>query len=114
DITGGFGSVSKVIRLLIQSSVLGVGAWLVIGGQVTAGVMIASSILASRSLAPVELAIANWRGFAAARASWRRIRAFVVDMSRSRSPMPLPAPCRTFALEGVAGGAPGLTRLLVD
>ena len=52
---------------------LGVGAYLVIEQQATAGIIIASSILTSRALAPVELAIANWRGFVAARQSWKRL-----------------------------------------
>lgn len=114
DIAGGFGSVSKVIRLLIQSGVLAVGAYLVIGGQVTAGVMIASSILASRALAPVELSIANWRGFTAARQSWRRLKQFVAGAAREGDRMELPAPRAFFALEGISGGAPGTARLLVD
>ena len=114
DITGGFGSVSKTVRLLIQSGVLAVGAYLVIGGQVTAGVMIASSILAARALAPVELSIANWRGFSAARQSWRRLKQFVAEASREKVRMPLPAPSASFLLEGISGGAPGTARLLVD
>lgn len=114
DTTGGFGSVSKVVRLLIQSAVLGVGAYLVIGGDVTPGVMIASSILSSRSLAPVELAIANWKGFVASRQSWRRIKQFVAQTSQTRSPLALPAPRRTVIVENLGGGAPGANRLLVD
>ena len=51
--------------MILQSGVLGVGAYLVIEQEVTAGVMIAASILSARALAPVELAIANWKGFVA-------------------------------------------------
>ena len=114
DVTGGFGAVSKVVRLLVQSAVLGVGAYLVIAGQVTSGVMIASSILSSRALAPVELAIANWRGFIGARQSWRRMKQFIEEMSRKPAPLALPAPQRSLKLENVGGGAPGTNRLLVD
>lgn len=114
DITGGFGSVSKVVRLLIQSGVLAVGAYLVIASDVTAGVMIASSILAARALAPVELAITNWRGFTSARQSWRRLKEFVAEAARERTRMALPAPKASFSLEGVSGGAPATTRPLVD
>ena len=71
DIAGGFGAVSKVLRMVLQSAVLGVGAYLVINQEATAGIIIAGSILTSRALAPVELAIANWKGFVAARQSWR-------------------------------------------
>ena len=61
DVAGGLGAVSKVMRMALQSAVLGVGAYLVIEQQATAGIIIASSILTSRALAPVELAIANWK-----------------------------------------------------
>ena len=71
---GGFGALSRVLRMVLQSAVLGVGAYLVIRGEASAGIIIAGSILASRALAPVELAIANWRGFVAARQSWQRLR----------------------------------------
>ena len=67
DVAGGFGSFSKVLRLLLQSALLAVGAWLVINQQATAGVIIAGSILGSRALAPVDLVISQWRNFVAAR-----------------------------------------------
>ena len=73
DVAGGLGAISKVLRFVLQSGVLGLGAYLVIQQQATAGIIIASSIIVARALAPVELAIANWRGFVAARQSWRRL-----------------------------------------
>jgi ATP-binding cassette subfamily C protein len=62
DVVGGFGSISKVLRLLLQSIMLGTGAYLVIKQELTSGAMIASSIMMGRALAPIETAIANWRG----------------------------------------------------
>ena len=59
--------------MMLQSGVLAVGAYLVIHQQATAGIIIAGSILSARALAPVDLAIANWRGFVAARQSWQRL-----------------------------------------
>jgi ABC-type protease/lipase transport system fused ATPase/permease subunit len=56
DVAGGFGSFSKALRMMLQSAVLGVGAYLVINQEATAGIIIAGSILAGRALAPVELA----------------------------------------------------------
>lgn len=53
--------------MMLQSALLAVGAWLVIHQESTSGIIIAGSILGSRALAPVDLAIANWRGFVAAR-----------------------------------------------
>src|SRR5207248_6372892 len=73
DVGGGLGAISKVLRLLLQSAVLGVGAYLVILEQATAGIIIAGSIIAARALAPVDLAIANWKGFVAARQRWARL-----------------------------------------
>lgn len=69
DIGAGLGGASKVLRMLLQSLVLGVGAYLVIQQEATAGIIIASSILTARALAPVEIAIANWKGFISARQS---------------------------------------------
>ena len=63
DVAGGLGAISKVLRFTLQSGVLGLGAYLVIQQQATAGIIIASSIIVARALAPVELAIANWKGF---------------------------------------------------
>ena len=59
--------------MILQSFVLGLGAYLVIYQEATAGVIIASSILVSRTLAPVEVAVANWKPFVAARQSWTRL-----------------------------------------
>src|SRR5262245_37920493 len=73
DITGGLGATGRVLRMLLQSAVLAVGAYLVIQQEASAGIIIAGSILAGRALAPVDLAIANWKGFIAARQSSRRL-----------------------------------------
>ena len=73
DVGGGLSSVTRVLRLLLQSLVLATGAWLVLQNKATGGVIITSSILTSRALAPIEMALANWRGFIAARQSWARL-----------------------------------------
>ncbi len=59
--------------MMLQSAVLAVGAYLVIHQEATAGIIIAGSILSARALAPVDLAIAHWKGFVAARQSWDRL-----------------------------------------
>ena len=73
DVAGGLGAIAKVLRMMLQSAVLGVGAYLVIHQEATAGIIIAGSILSARALAPVDLAIAHWKGFVAARQSWQRL-----------------------------------------
>ena len=80
DVSGGLGALSRALRMVLQSLVLGLGAYLVIYQEATAGVIIASSILVSRTLAPVEIAVANWKPFVAARQSWTRL----CQASRSR------------------------------
>ena len=70
DVGGGLGAMSKVLRMLLQSAILAVGAALVINQMSTPGIIIAGSILGARALAPVDMAIANWRGFVGARQSW--------------------------------------------
>lgn len=67
------GGASRMFRMLLQSLILSVGALLVIDGKASGGVILASSVLSGRALAPVDQAIANWRGLIAARAGWGRI-----------------------------------------
>lgn len=114
DIGGGLGSASKVLRMLLQSGVLAVGAWLVINQQASAGIIIAGSILSARALAPVDLAIANWKGFVAARQSWKRLNGLLEAMPAQQRPMALPAPSHRLTVEGIAATAPGTNKVLVQ
>ena len=114
DVAGGLGAVSKVLRMALQSAVLGVGAYLVIEQQATAGIIIASSILTSRALAPVELAIANWRGFVAARQSWKRLVELMAALPQREAPMPLPRPSSSLSVEGASAVPPGVQRFVVQ
>jgi len=114
DVAGGLGAISKVLRFALQSGVLGLGAYLVIQQQATAGIIIASSIIVARALAPVELAIANWRGFVSARQSWRRLSDFLAATDKGPEPMALPAPKTNLVVENVVGAPPGVQRLVVQ
>jgi ATP-binding cassette subfamily C protein len=69
DISGTFSAISRVLRMLLQSAVLGLGAYLTIMNELTAGAIIACSV-ARRRAAPVDLAIGNWKGFVAARTAY--------------------------------------------
>lgn len=113
DIVGGLGAASRVLRMMLQSAVLAMGAWLVINQQASAGVIIASAILTSRALAPVELAIAHWRGFMEARQSWARLNAMLSELAPSATPLDLPLPNAAFAVETVAAAPPGERRIVV-
>ncbi|WP_075216481.1 type I secretion system permease/ATPase [Mongoliimonas terrestris] len=113
DVVSGFGALARAVRVALQALVLAVGAALAIRGEVTGGAIIASSILTARALAPVDTAIAHWRGFAAARAGWRRLGLALRAKGPDRAPMALPPPCRSITAEAVTAGPPGADRLTV-
>nr|WP_295984350.1 type I secretion system permease/ATPase [uncultured Agrobacterium sp.] len=106
DIASGFGVASKVLRMLLQSGILAVGAWLVINEQATPGIIIAGSILSARALAPVDLAIANWKGFIAARQSRRRLEKTLALLPDGAARMDLPAPHALLSVERVGAIPP--------
>ena len=114
DVTGGLGAVAKVMRMMLQSAVLGVGAYLVIHQEATAGIIIAGSILSARALAPVDLAIAHWKGFVAARQSWARLnRLFETIPERSQQTL-LHGPQKRLSVEAVSIVPPGDQRVIVQ
>src|SRR6185437_3708959 len=92
DVAGGLGAMAKVLRMMLQSAVLGVGAYLVIYQEATAGIIIAGSILSARALAPVDLTIAHWKSFVAARQSWHRLNRLLEQMPLRATPTQLQTP----------------------
>src|SRR5437016_3177658 len=113
DVVGSYGSLSKILRLLLQSAMLGFGAYLVIRQELTAGAMIAASIMMGRALAPIEIAIANWRSLTAARLSMHRLSAVLAQVPSSRSSLALPKPVRSLDVEHVAVAAPNARAAIV-
>ncbi|MEL6281408.1 MAG: type I secretion system permease/ATPase [Pseudomonadota bacterium] len=107
DRSGLLTAIAKLIRPVLQIGILGTGAYLVIEQQITAGVMIAASIILGRALAPVEASIAHWRAFIAARASYERIREILTAHPAPEERMPLPAPSGALSVEGVTLLPPG-------
>ena len=114
DVAGGLGAVAKVMRMMLQSAVLAVGAYLVIHQEATAGIIIAGSILSARALAPVDLAIAHWKSFVAARQSWTRLNRLLEQIPAQSMPTQLPPPSSRLAVEGVAVVPPGDQRVIVQ
>lgn len=114
DVTGGLGAASRVLRMFIQSGVLAVGAYLVIRQEATGGVIIASAILVSRALAPVELAIAHWRNFIGARQSWQRLSELIERLGVADPATTLPPPSKSLSVEAVSVAPPGVQRLVVQ
>jgi ATP-binding cassette, subfamily C, bacterial PrsD len=102
DVAGGLGDVSKAARLAVQSGVLGIGAYFVIHGEASAGIIIAGSIISSRALAPIEQVIAHWNGFMSARQSWVRLRELFSAFPEQAEGLPLRKPASTLSVESVS------------
>lgn len=113
DVVGGLGSLARVLRIVLQSAVLAMGAYLVIRQEASGGIIIAGSILAARALAPVDTAIANWRGFIAARQSWARLGHLLAAFPHRPALMPLPAPSSTLQVENVVAAPPGEQKIVL-
>lgn len=114
DVVGSFGAVSKILRMILQSAVLGLGAYLTIKGELSAGAIIAASVSSARALAPVDQAIANWKPFVAARQSFARLRETVVALSKAVEPMKLPAPHSYLKVDKITVAAPGSGQILLS
>jgi PrtD family type I secretion system ABC transporter len=114
DVAGGLGAIAKVLRMMLQSAVLAVGAYLVIHQEATAGIIIAGSILSARALAPVDLAIAHWKAFVAARQSWERLSRLLEQMPVRPTPTLLQNPMSRLSVEGVAIAPPGDQKVIVQ
>ena len=113
DLAAVLGGATKFVRVCLQSLVLGFGALLVLEGKMTAGMMIAASILAGRALAPVELLVANWKQIVAGRQAYARLRELLgIHPPRARG-MPLPAPTGSVTVEAASAVAPGTQRLIL-
>ena len=114
DITGTLGAISRVLRMLLQSALLGLGAYLTIKGDLSAGGIIACSVASSRALAPIDLAIGNWKSVVAARLAFKRLRETVIAMSEIKEPMPLPSPVASLKIEKITVAAPASGRVLLS
>ena len=105
---GKLGGFSKVFRLFLQSAILSVGALLVIDGKASGGVIFAASLLFGRALAPVDMAIGNWRSFTATKASWARLNELLQAVpAEVNSNVALPLPKNDLRVEGLQAAPPG-------
>lgn len=101
DVGGLLSILTKTSRLLLQSAMLAVGAYLALRNEISPGVMIAASIIMARSLAPVELAIAHWRGFIATRQGLQRLGKVFAGSTNTSDRMTLPTPKGHIELDNV-------------
>lgn len=92
DLGGSFATFTKTFRVFLQSAILALGAFVVLQGEMTAGAMIAGSILMGRALAPVEQAVAGWPMVARAREGWGRLTLLLSSVPREAPRTPLPRP----------------------
>lgn len=102
-----FSTASRYVRLGLQSLVLGLGAWLVLEDQISAGMMIAGSLLMGRVLAPIDQLIGVWPQWSAARLAYARLCRLLQAHPVRPAGMPLPAPVGALAVERVSAFAPG-------
>ena len=100
--------------MLLQSAVLGLGAYLTIKGELSAGAIIACSVASARALAPVDLAIGNWKSFVAARMAYRRLCDTVMALAVAEEPMRLPAPTRSLSVEKLTIAVPGSGQVILS
>ncbi|MYL98445.1 type I secretion system permease/ATPase [Novosphingobium sp. FGD1] len=114
DVAGRTQVLSKAFRLFLQSFVLAVGAFLVIEGDATGGVIIAGSILSARALMPVEQTIGQWKQMTEASQAWRRLNALLDRVPLREPPMPLPRPHNSLEVQGVVCGPPGRQKVTVS
>ena len=112
DIAGFHGSLTRVLRLALQSAVLGLGAFLVIRQELSPGIMIAASIVVARALAPIEQVVANWYGFVAARQARGRLEKFLARPAEAKL-LALPPPSGSLEVERIAVAPPGAARPVI-
>ena len=103
---GIWSNLSKTLRMFFQSMILGLGAYLAVNMELSAGMMIAGSIIMGRALAPLDLMIATWKGFSGARMSYKRIDQLLKDFPKNKQYMELPAPKGFISVEGVYAKPP--------
>ena len=113
DRAGIFTSLSKTIRVSVQSFILGVGAYLVIQQEITPGLMIAGSILLGRALSPIDQMIGAWKGFVAARGQYARLNELLIKIPPTPQKMTLPEPAGAISAERAVITPPGAQAAVV-
>ena len=102
DRTGFFTTLTKTFRLFLQSAMLGIGAYLVLQNEMTAGAMIAGSILLGRSLAPIEQALGSWPIVQMALSGWKSLSRILESVPEIKVKTELPRPKAHLAVQGLA------------
>ena len=115
DWTGCLSTFTKSFRLFLQSAILALGAWLVLASELSAGAMIASSILLGRALAPIEQLLARWPFVVEVRQCWTSLSDFLSSCPAHRTGIKLPRPSGQIDVKGITvSGGPGAPALLYN
>ncbi len=112
--TGMLLSASKSIRMILQVLMLATGAYLVVTNQLTAGGMIAGSILMSRALAPIEQGLTAWKSLMTSRQAYLRLKKFFDFPEVRTSTMPLPAPKGLISIEKMYYRLPQSNKFILE
>jgi ATP-binding cassette subfamily C exporter for protease/lipase len=99
-------AVSKWVRYAQQSLALGIGALLVIDGELSAGAMIAANVLTTRALAPIDMLVGSWRGFLSARQAYQRLSGLLYEFDGEESPLRKVPPAGVVEVENVTAAPP--------
>ena len=113
DVGGRFGSISKTFRMFLQSAMLGVGAWLVLQNQLSAGAMIAGSILMGRALQPIEQAVGQWAMVTRAQEGTRRLAELLTRVPPEPQRTALPRPKAILDVQALSVVPPGETQAVL-
>jgi len=106
-------AATRTMRQAVQAGILGLGAWLVISGEATAGIMIATTVLLGRALAPVEQVVGSWRVLAEGRAAFRRLAELLAAADAEPERMALPAPSGRLLAQNLVFRAPNSERMIL-
>ncbi|OED49404.1 ABC transporter [Rhodobacteraceae bacterium (ex Bugula neritina AB1)] len=107
DPSEAFGAASRAFRMMLQSSILTLGAYLVLQNQISAGMIIASSILSGRALAPIDKVIGQWRGIGRALEAHRSLKEFFATAPERPKPIRMPRPTGALTVSKINKVAPG-------
>ena len=107
DLASGFSATIRTLRMFLQSAILGLGAWLVLGGEMTSGAMIAGSILMGRALAPIEQAVGQWSVLVRAREGRSQLAQLLTMQPAEPQRTALPRPKARLSVEGLSMTVPG-------
>ena len=107
DRAGGYSATTKAFRMFLQSAILGLGCALAVVQIITPGAMIAGSIIMGRALAPIQMAIGQWKGFINAREAYSRLNAFYETVPEKIEALQLPDPTGQILARNVYAAPPG-------